>query len=148
MAIMAIEKSSFMGNIERSIKLGKMFPNTETGAVRLVKKEDGAFFFKAEVGVVVDTNFPTKAGNTTTAVVIVPLDGGKDFPTDWGKVTMNGIPPFIYQGRGASMVFTSLNTNGDVVKRTTTRRSAQAEIDALNEKMNTILAALAAMAKK
>ena len=146
---MAIEKSTgFMGNIERSIKLGKMFPNNETGAVRLVKEEDGASFFKVEMGVVVDTRFPTKAGNTTTAMVIVPLDGGKNFPTDWGKVTMNGIPPFIYQGRGASMVFTSLNTNGDVVKRTGGRKSAQAEIDALNAKMDTIMAALAAMAKK
>ena len=144
MAIMAIEKSSFMGNIERSIKLGKMFPNTETGAVRLVKEEDGASFFKAEIGVVVDTRFPTKAGNTTTAMIIVPLDGGKDFPTDWGKVTMNGIPPFIYQGRGASMVFTSLNTNGDVMKKNTSRRSASAEIDEIKKQLAAIAAMLAA----
>ena len=141
---MAIEKSSFMGNIERSIKLGKMFPNTETGAVRLVKEEDGASFFKAEIGVVVDTRFPTKAGNTTTAMIIVPLDGGKDFPTDWGKVTMNGIPPFIYQGRGASMVFTSLNTNGDVMKKNTSRRSASAEIDEIKKQLAAIAAMLAA----
>ena len=144
MAIMAIEKSSFMGNIERSIKLGKMFPNTETGAVRLVKEEDGASFFNAEIGVVVDTRFPTKAGNTTTAMIIVPLDGGKDFPTDWGKVTMNGIPPFIYQGRGASMVFTRLNTNGDVMKKNTSRRSASAEIDEIKKQLAAIAAMLAA----
>ena len=143
-----MESKGFMGNLERSIKLGKMFPSTETGNVRKIKEEDGATFFKVEIGVVVDANFPTKAGNTTTAMVIVPLDGGKDFPTSWGKVKMNGIPPFIYQGRGASMVFTSLNTNGDVVKRQTGRKSAQAEIDALNAKMDTIMAALAAMAKK
>ena len=141
---MAIEKSSFMGNIERSIKLGKMFPNNETGAVRLVKEEDGASFFKVEIGVVVDTRFPTKAGNTTTAMIIVPLDGGKDFPTDWGKVTMNGIPPFIYQGRGASMVFTSLNTNGDVMKKNTSRRSASAEIDEIKKQLAAIAAMLAA----
>lgn len=137
-------KTGFMGNLERSIKLGKMFPSTETGAVRLVKEEDGASFFKAEIGIVVDTHFPTKAGNVTTAMIIVPLDGGKDFPTNWGKVTMNGIPPFIYQGRGASMVFTSLNTNGDVVKKNTSRRSASAEIDEIKKQ----LAAIAAMLSK
>ena len=142
---MAIEKSTgFMGNIERSIKLGKMFPNNETGAVRLVKEEDGASFFKDEMGVVVDTRFPTKAGNTTTAMVIVPLDGGKNFPTDWGKVTMNGIPPFIYQGRGASMVFTSFNTSGDVMKKNTSRRSASAEIDEIKKQLAAIAAMLAA----
>ena len=138
------QKSGFMGNIERSIKLGKMFPDTETGAVRLVKEEDGASFFKAEIGIVVDTNFPTKAGNTTTAMIIVPLDGGKDFPTNWGKVKMNGIPPFIYQGRGASMVFTSLNTAGDVVKKNTSRRSASAEIDEIKKQLAAIAAMLAA----
>ena len=142
---MAIEKSTgFIGNIERSIKLGKMFPNNETGAVRLVKEEDGASFFKVEMGVVVDTRFPTKAGNTTTAMVIVPLDGGKNFPTDWGKVTMNGIPPFIYQGRGASMVFTSFNTSGDVMKKNTSRRSASAEIDEIKKQLAAIAAMLAA----
>lgn len=138
-----MEKTNgFMGNLERSIKLGKMFPSTETGAVRLVKEEDGASFFKAEIGIVVDTRFPTKAGNTTTAMIIVPLDGGKDFPTNWGKVQMNGIPPFIYQGRGASMVFTSLNTNGDVVKKNTSRRSASAEVAELKKQLDTIMAML------
>jgi hypothetical protein len=138
------QKSGFMGNLERSIKLGKMFPSTETGSVRRIKEEDGATFFKVEIGVVVDTNFPTKAGNTTTAMIIVPLDGGKDFPTSWGKVQMNGIPPFIYQGRGASMVFTSLNTNGDVVKKNTSRRSASAEIDEIKKQLAAIAAMLAA----
>ena len=139
-----IEKSSFMGNIERSIKLGKMFPSTETGNVRKIKEEDGATFFKVEIGVVVDANFPTKAGNTTTAMIIVPLDGGKDFPTSWGKIKMNGIPPFIYQGRGASMVFTSLNTNGDVMKKNTSRRSASAEIDEIKKQLAAIAAMLTA----
>lgn len=137
-------KTSFMGNVERAIKLGKMFPDTETGAVRLVKEDDGASFFKAEIGIVVDTRFPTKAGNTTTAMIIVPLDGGKDFPTNWGKVQMNGIPPFIYQGRGVSMVFTSLNTNGDVVKKNTSRRSASAEIEEIKKQLAAIAAMLAA----
>lgn len=139
-----IEKSGFIGNIERSVKLGKMFPSTETGAVRLVKEEDGAAFFKAEIGVVIDTRFPTKAGNTTTAIVVVPLDGGKEFPTCWGKVKMNGIPPFIYQGRGASMVFTMYADNGDVVKRTGGRKSTQVEIDEIKKQLAAIAAMLAA----
>lgn len=80
------QKSGFMGNVERAIKLGKAFPSTEVGSVRKIKEEDGATFFKVEIGVVVDSNFPTKAGNTTTAMIIVPLDGGKDFPTGWGKL--------------------------------------------------------------
>lgn len=142
-----MESKGFMGNLERSIKLGKMFPDTETGAVRLVKEEDGAAFFKAEIGIVVDTRFPTKAGNTTTAMIIVPLDGGKDFPTNWGKVQMNGIPPFIYQGRGASMVFTSLNTAGDVVKKNTSRRSASAEVAELKKQLDAIMAMLAKNSK-
>lgn len=138
------QKSGFMGNVERAIKLGKAFPSTEVGSVRKIKEEDGATFFKVEIGVVVDSNFPTKAGNTTTAMIIVPLDGGKDFPTGWGKVTMNGIPPFIYQGRGASMVFTSLNTAGDVVKKNTSRRSASAEVAELKKQLDAIMAMLAA----
>ena len=138
------QKNGFMGNLERSIKIGKMFPDTETGAVRLVKEEDGASFFKVEIGIVVDTRFPTKAGNTTTALILVPLVGGKDFPTNWGKVQMNGIPPFIYQGRGASMVFTSLNTNGDVMKKNTSRRSASAEIDEIKKQLAAISAMLTA----
>ena len=143
---MANEKS-FTGNIERAVQLGKAFPATVTGSARLIKEESGASFFKAEIGIVVDTCFPTKAGNTTTALIVVPLPGGKDFPTNWGKVQMNGIPPFIYQGRGTSQVFTSFNTNGDVVKKSTSRRSstATAEIDALNKKVDSLMAAIAAM---
>ena len=61
---------------------------------------------------------------------------------------MDGIAPFIYAGRGSSHVFSVFTDSGDVMKKPTTRRSAQAEIDALNQKMDTIMAALAAMAKK
>ena len=144
-----MENKSFTGNVERAIKLGKMFPSTVT-ADRPIKvgEADGAVMFTAKIGIVIDTCFPTKAGNTTTTVVIVPLDGAKEFPIDGGKVKMDGIPPFIYEGRGVSQVFTTYADNGDVVKRKAGRKSAQAEIDDLNEKMNTILAALAAMAKK
>lgn len=139
-------QKSFTGNIERAVQLGKAFPANVTGSARLVKEEGGASFFKAEIGVIVDTAFPTKAGNTTTALIVVPLPGGKDFPTNWGKVQMNGIPPFIYQGRGASMVFTALDNTGDVVKKkSASRRSSTAEIEALNKKVDSLMAAIAAM---
>ena len=143
-------KTGFVGNIERAISLSKWDEIAHMTAGKPVKvaSRDGATLFKVEVGILVDTNFPTKAGNVTTAMVVVPLDGGKVFPIDGGTVKMDGIAPFIYQGRGASHVFTVFDNTGDVVKRKAGRKSAQAEIDALNEKMNTILAALAAMAKK
>lgn len=141
---MAMEKSGFMGNIERAIRLGKAFPANVTGSARLVKEEGGASFFKAEIGVIVDAAFPTKAGNTTTALIVVPLPGGKDFPTNWGKVQMNGIPPFIYQGRGVSHVFTALDNTGDVVKKKSTRKSAAAEIEELKKQLADIAALLAA----
>ena len=145
-----IEKSGFMGNIERTIKLGKWEEIAHLTAEKPVKiaEKDGATLYTAKVGIIVDNNFPTKAGNTVTTAIIVPLDGAKEFEFNGGKLKFDGINPFIYAGRGASHVFTTYADNGDVMKRTTTRRSAQKEIDALNEKMNTILAALAAMAKK
>lgn len=147
---MAIEKSNgFMGNVERVISLSK-FPELEKETAktpRLIADKDGVAYYKAEVVVAVDRHFPTKAGNETTTLVVIPVDGAKEFPFDGGKLKMDGICPFIYAGRGMSHVFTVYGDNGDVMKRATTRKSAQKEIDALNEKMNTILAALAAMAK-
>ena len=148
MAIMAIEKSGYTGNIERAISLSKL-PELakETGEIRLIKDADGVAYYKASVVIAVDRHFPTKAGNETTTAVLIPLDGGKEFPFDGGKLKFDGISPFIYGGRGISHVFTVYADNGDVMKRTT-RKSSQKQIDELNEKMNTILAALAAMAKK
>ena len=146
---MAIEKSGYTGNVERAIKLAKE-PELakETGEIRLIKDENGVAYYKASVVIAVDRHFPTKAGNETTTVVLIPIDGGKEFAFDGGKLKFDGISPFIYGGRGISHVFTTYADNGDVMKRSTTRKSSQKQIDELNEKMNTILAALAAMAKK
>ena len=146
---MAIEKSGYTGNIERAISLAKL-PELakETGEIRLIKDENGVAYYKASVIVAVDRHFPTKAGNETTPAVVIPVDGAKEFPFNGGKLTFDGIAPFIYGGRGISHVFTVYADNGDVMKRSTTRKSSQKQIDELNEKMNTILAALAAMAKK
>ena len=136
---MAIEKSSgYTGNIERVISLAK-FPELakETAQTpRLIADKDGVAYYKAEVVVAVDRHFPTKAGNETTTMVVIPLDGGKEFPFDGGKLKMDGISPFIYGGRGISHVFTVYGDDGDVMKKPTTRRSAQAEIDALNAKLD------------
>ena len=144
-----IEKSGYTGNIERAIELAKE-PKLakETGEIRLIKDADGVAYYKASVVIAVDRKFPTKAGNETTTAVLIPIDGAKEFPFNGGKLKFDGIPPFIYGGRGISHVFTVYADNGDVMKRATTRKSAQAEIDALNAKMDTIMAALAAMAKK
>ena len=145
------QKTSFMGNVERSIKITKLPELAKVTAEKPIKvgDADGVTYYKATVVVAIDEKFPTKAGNVTTAAVIIPVDGAKQFPTASGNtVKFDGIAPFIYAGRGVSHVFTTYADNGDVVKRTGGRKSAQAEIDALNEKMNTILAALAAMAKK
>ena len=138
-----------MGNVERAIKLSKL-PELakETGEIRLIKEADGVTYYKTSVVIAVDRHFPTKAGNETTTMVVIPVDGAKEFPFDGGKLKMNGIPPFIYGGRGISQVFTVYADNGDVMKHSTTRKSSQKQIDELNEKMNTILAALAAMANK
>ena len=144
-----MESKGYTGNIERVIELAKA-PELakETGDVRLIKDEKGIAYYKASVVIAVDRHFPTKAGNETTTLVVIPVDGAKEFAFDGGKLKMDGISPFIYGGRGISHVFTVYADNGDIMKRNTTRKSAQKEIDALNEKMNTILAALAAMAKK
>lgn len=144
-----MENQSFMGNIERAIKVGNAFPATVTAEKPVkVGEHDGAFMFSVKMGIVVDTRFPTKAGNVTTALIVVPLDGGKEFPINGGKVKMDGIPPFIYGGRGVSKTFTAYADNGDVVKRKSTRRSSTAEIEELNKKIDAIMAAMAAMAKK
>ena len=148
---MAIENKSFTGNIERSIAVTKLPELGKVTADKPVKVavNDGVAYYKATVVVAIDEKFPTKAGNVTTTAIIIPVDGARQFETASGNtVKFDGISPFIYGGRGISHVFTVVNETGDVVKRATTRKSAQAEIDALNEKMNTILAALAAMAKK
>ena len=146
-----IEKSGFMGNIERSIAASKLPELKKLTADAPVKvgENDGITYYKTTAIIAVDEKFPTKAGNVTTAVMVIPVDGAKQFPTASGNtVKFDGIAPFIYAGRGASHVFTVVNETGDVVKRTGSRKSAQAEIDALNAKMDTIMAALAAMAKK
>lgn len=142
---MAIEKSGFMGNVERSIEISKFaeISKETASAPRLICDRDGVALYKTEIVVAIDRRFPTKAGNTTNAVVIVPLDGGKEFPFDGGKLKMDGIAPFIYGGRGASHVFTVLDDTGDVMKRSTTRYSAQKEIDALNAKLDALMAMLA-----
>ena len=144
-----MESKGYTGNIERVIELAKA-PELakETGDVRLIKDADGVAYYKASVVIAVDRHFPTKAGNETTTVVVIPIDGGKEFAFDGGKLKFDGISPFIYGGRGISHVFTVYADNGDVMKRSATRKSSQKQIDELNEKMNTILAALAAMAKK
>lgn len=146
-----MESKGFMGNIERSIAAGKLPELAKVTADAPVKvgENDGITYYKTEVVVGVDEKFPTKAGNVTTAVMIIPVDGAKSFPTASGNtVKFDGIAPFIYAGRGASHVFTVVNSTGDVVKRTAGRRSAQAEIDALNSKLDSVMAALAALAKK
>lgn len=141
-----MENQSFTGNVERAIQIGNSFPATVTAEKPVkVGERDGAFMFSVKMGIVVDTRFPTKAGNVTTALIVVPLDGGKEFPINGGKVKMDGIPPFIYGGRGVSQIFTTYADNGDVVKRKSTRRSAQAEIEELNKKIDNLMAAMAAM---
>ena len=141
------QKSGFMGNVERSISAGKFPEISKLTAEKPVKvgENDGIAYYKASVVVAVDEKFPTKAGNVTTAVMVVPLDGAKQFETASGNVLkFDGIPPFIYAGRGVSHVFTVVDTAGDVVKRTVSRRSAQAEIDEIKKQLAAIAAMLAA----
>ena len=141
-----IEKSTgFMGNIERSISASKLPELGKVTAEKPVKvgENDGVTYYKTSVVIAVDEKFPTKAGNVTTAVMVIPVDGAKQFPTASGNtVKFDGISPFIYAGRGASHVFTVVNETGDVVKRTG-RKSAQAEIDAMRKQLDAIMALLA-----
>ena len=143
---MAIEKSGFMGNIERSIQLVKAECVNKVTAEKPIElgERDGVTYYKASVIIAIDEKFPTKAGNVTTTAVIIPVDGAKQFPTASGNtVKFDGIAPFIYAGRGASHVFTVVDNTGDVVKRHTSRKSAAAEIQDLKEQLNTIMALLA-----
>lgn len=144
---MAIEKSSgFMGNIERAIKVAKLPELGKVTAEKPIKvgDADGVTYYKTTAIIAVDERFPTKAGNVTTAVMVIPVDGAKQFPTASGNVVkFDGIAPFIYAGRGASHVFTVVNATGDVVKRQAGRKSAQAEIDAMRKQLDAIMALLA-----
>ena len=140
-------KTGFMGNVERSISAGKFPAISKVTADAPIKvgENDGITYYKSAVIIAVDEKFPTKAGNTTTAVMVVPLDGAKQFATASGNVLkFDGIPPFIYAGRGVSHVFTVVDTAGDVVKRTVSRRSASAEIDEIKKQLAAIAAMLAA----
>ena len=144
---MAIEKSTgFMGNVERVINISKLPELGKVTAEKPVKiaENDGVTYYKTSVVIGIDERFPTKAGNMTTTVVVIPVDGAKQFETASGNVVkMDGISPFIYAGRGVSHVFTVVNETGDVVKRATTRKSAQAEIDAMRKQLDAIMALLA-----
>lgn len=138
-----MEKSGYTGNIERVIKLAKA-PELahETGEVRLIADKDGVAYYKTSVVVAVDRHFPTKAGNETTTLVVIPVDGAKEFTFNGGKLKMDGIAPFIYGGRGISHVFTVLDDAGDVMKRSTTRKSASAEVAELKKQLDAIMAML------
>ena len=139
-------KTGFMGNIERSIAVTKLPELAKVTAEKPIKvgDADGVTYYKTSVVIAIDERFPTKAGNVTTTVVVIPVDGAKQFETASGNVVkMDGISPFIYAGRGASHVFTVVNGAGDVVKRATTRKSAQAEIDAMRKQLDAIMAMLA-----
>lgn len=142
-----MESKGFMGNVERAIAAGKFPEISKVTAEKPVKvgENDGIAYYKTSVVVAVDEKFPTKAGNVTTAVMVVPLDGAKQFETASGNVLkFDGIPPFIYAGRGVSHVFTVVDTAGDVVKRTASRRSASAEVAELKKQLDAIMAMLAA----
>ena len=136
-----------MGNVERSIKITKLPELAKVTAEKPIKvgDADGVTYYKTSVVIAIDEKFPTKAGNVTTTAVIIPVDGAKQFPTASGNtVKFDGIAPFIYAGRGVSHVFTVVNETGDVVKRQTGRKSAQAEIDAMRKQLDAIMAMLAA----
>ena len=147
-AIVAIEKSTgFMGNVERAINTSKLPELGKVTAEKPVKiaENDGVTYYKTSVVIGIDERFPTKAGNMTTTVVVIPVDGAKQFETASGNVVkMDGISPFIYAGRGVSHVFTVVNATGDVVKRQTGRKSASAEIDEIKKQLAAIAAMLAA----
>ena len=135
-----------MGNVERSIKITKLPELAKVTAEKPIKvgDADGVTYYKTSVVIAIDEKFPTKAGNVTTTAVIIPVDGAKQFPTASGNtVKFDVIAPFIYAGRGVSHVFTVVNETGDVVKRQTGRKSAQAEIDAMRKQLDAIMALLA-----
>ena len=138
------KNNSFTGNVDRAIALSKFdeIAHLTANKPAMVASHDGATLFKTDIGVIVDTNFPTKAGNTTTAVVIVPIDGAREFHIDGATLKMSGIPPFIYQGRGMSQIFTVINDAGDVVKRHNGRKSAASEVAEMKKQLDMIMALL------
>ena len=140
-------KTGFMGNVERAIAIAKLPELGKVTAEKPIKvgDADGVTYYKTTVVVAIDEKFPTKAGNMTTTVVVIPVDGAKQFETASGNtVKFDGIAPFIYAGRGVSHVFTVVDTAGDVVKRSTTRKSASAEVAELKKQLDAIMAMLAA----
>lgn len=145
--IMENQKIGFMGNVERSISISKLPELGKVTAEKPVKiaENDGVTYYKTSVVIGIDERFPTKAGNMTTTVIVIPIDGAKQFETASGNVVkMDGISPFIYAGRGASHVFTVVDGAGDVVKKNTSRRSASAEVAELKKQLDAIMAMLAA----
>lgn len=139
-------KTGFTGNVERAISAGKFPEISKVTAGKPVKvgENDGITYYKTTTIIAVDERFPTKAGNTTTAVMVIPVDGAKQFATASGNVLkFDGIPPFIYGGRGVSHVFSVMNAAGDVVKKNTSRRSASAEVAELKKQLDAIMAMLA-----
>lgn len=144
------QRIGFMGNVERSISISKLPELGKVTAEKPVKiaKNDGVTYYKTSVVIAVDEKFPTKAGNMTTTVIIVPIDGAKQFETASGNVVkMDGISPFIYAGRGASHVFTVVDGAGDVVRKNTFRHSASAEVAELKKQLDAIMAMLAKNSK-
>lgn len=139
-------ENHFMGNVERAIEIAKL---PELGKVTAdkpvrVAENDGVAYYKASVIMAVDERFPTKAGNVTTTVVVIPVDGAKQFETASGNtVKFDGIAPFIYAGRGASHVFTVVDNAGDVVKRTGGRKSTATEVAELKKQLDAIMRLLA-----
>ena len=136
-----------MGNVERSIAISKLPELGKVTAEKPIKvgDADGVTYYKTSVVIAVDERFPTKAGNVTTTVIVVPIDGAKQFETASGNtVKFDGIAPFIYAGRGVSHVFTVVDTAGDVVKRSASRKSASAEVAELKKQLDAIMAMLAA----
>lgn len=144
---MESKNGGYVGNIERSLKVAKLPELGKITAEKPIKvgDADGVTYYKTSVIVAVDEKFPTKAGNVTTTIIIVPIDGAKQFETASGNVVkMDGISPFIYAGRGMSHVFTVVDGAGDVVKKNTSRRSASAEVAELKKQLDAIMAMLAA----
>ena len=141
-----MESKGYTGNIERSIRITKLPELGKVTAEKPIKvgDADGVTYYKTSVVIAVDERFPTKAGNVTTAIMVVPLEGARQFETSSGNVVkMDGISPFIYAGRGASHVFTVVDGAGDVVKRSAARKSAQKEINEMKKQLDAIMALLA-----
>ena len=74
-------KTGFMGNIERAIRVAKLPELGKITAEKPIKvgDADGVTYYKTSVVIAVDERFPTKAGNVTTTIIVVPIDGAKQF---------------------------------------------------------------------